>query len=166
MQVLKEVASKVEHPGTRVPGRLARPPPMSFFPFRRGEGWAVCLGASAPKESWGACVWRGEAETRPTVSGWGVVPIFPELSSSVFSLTTTPVACPEYRCLLCREAKHISLGKSPSWSTMEWLGFFQRHYFFSRAAVPSESSRLVGLEKSRLYRSFRRSLRHRARWMT
>lgn len=85
MQVLKEVASKVEHPGTRVPGRLARPPPC-LFPFRRGEGWAVCLGASAPKKSWGACVWRGEAETRPTVSGWGMVPMFPELSSSVFSL--------------------------------------------------------------------------------
>lgn len=84
MQVLKEVASKVEHPGTRVPGRLARPPPMSFFPFRSGGGRVgVCLGASAPKKL-GACVWRGEAETRPTVSGWGMVPIFPELSSAFF----------------------------------------------------------------------------------
>lgn len=47
-----------------------------------------------------------------------MVPIFPELSSSVFFLTTTPVAYPvadEYRCLLCREAKHIPLGKSPLW---------------------------------------------------
>lgn len=137
MQVLKEVASKVEHPGTRVPGRLARPPPMSFFPFRRGEGWAVCLGASAPKKSWGACVWRGEAETRPTVSGWGMVPIFPELSSSVFSLTTTPVACPvadEYRCLLCREGKTHPIGEIAAVVDDGVVGFLPTSLlFFSRS---------------------------------
>lgn len=125
---------------------------MSFFPFRCGAGGkgAVCLGASAPQKSWGACVWRGEAETRPTVSGWGMVPIFPELSSSVFPSPPLPSLAPvadEYRCLLCREANHIPLGKSPSWSTMEWLGlcFLQRHCFFSRSrAVRVVSSRRFG----------------------